>query len=67
MQDAIVEKNQESAMNNFLMQAAKKYKKIDEDGHYSSSVSSDFDQDEYLKQLNIMDNTKANDSGIFAR
>ena len=47
MKKAVKEKDIETAMDQFFLNLARKHKKIDEDGHYSSSVSSDFDIDAY--------------------
>ena len=38
-------------MDHFIINIAKKHKKIDEDGHYSSSLSSDIDMEAYMKDF----------------
>ena len=43
MMDLVKEKDVETAMDQFFLNIARKHKKIDEDGHYSSTISSETD------------------------
>lgn len=58
MKEQIQLRNKEIAEDQFILNVARKHKKIDEDGNYLSSESSDFDQEAYLDDINESENAR---------